>query len=43
MTAGDAHDLRRHGAPTWTLVASGLTALAAGLYLWHRAGAKMPS
>jgi hypothetical protein len=38
MTAGDGHDLLRHGAPGWTLVLFGATAFAAGLYLWHRAG-----
>jgi hypothetical protein len=37
MTAGDGHDLLRHGAPAWTLVAFGVAALAAGLLLWHRA------
>lgn len=38
MTAGDGHDLVRHGAPGWTLVLFGTIALCAGLYLWHRAG-----
>jgi hypothetical protein len=42
MTAGDAHDLLRHGAPAWTLVTSGLAALTAGLYLWHRATRPAP-
>jgi hypothetical protein len=37
MTAGDAHDLLRHGAPTWTLIAFGILAFTAGLYLWHLA------
>jgi len=36
MTAGDPHDLLRHGAPTWTLITSGALAFAAGLHLWHR-------
>jgi len=38
MTAGDAHDLHRHGAPIWTLPAAGLPLLLSGLHLWHRAG-----
>ena len=38
MTAGDGHDLLRHGAPSWTLILFGVTAFSAGLYLWHRAG-----
>jgi hypothetical protein len=37
MTAGDPHDLLRHGAPTWTLIAFGIVAFTAGLYLWHLA------
>jgi hypothetical protein len=40
MTAGDGHDLLRHGAPRWTLLLFGGTALSAGLYLWHRAGVR---
>src|SRR4051812_15063274 len=43
MTAGDAHDLRRHAATTWTLVAAGLTALCTGLFLWHRASRPHPA
>ena len=42
MTAGDAHDLRRHGAPTGSLILAGLTALLAGLYLWHLATRRLP-
>jgi hypothetical protein len=38
MTAGDGHDLLRHGAPRWTLLVFGATAFSAGLYFWHRAG-----
>jgi hypothetical protein len=34
---GDAGDLLRHGAPRWQLVAFGVAAAAAGLWLWHRA------
>jgi hypothetical protein len=37
MTAGDGHDLLRHGAPTWSLIAFGILALGGGLYLWHLA------
>jgi hypothetical protein len=34
MTAGDGHDLLRHGAPAWSLVAFGAVAFAAGVKLW---------
>jgi hypothetical protein len=37
MTAGDGHDLIRHGAPRWTLMLFGAIATAGGLYLWHLA------
>jgi len=37
--AGDAADLRRYGTPVWVLVAFGVFATGAGLYLWHRLGA----
>jgi hypothetical protein len=33
---GDAGDLLRYGAPRWTLMAFGATALVAGLWIWHR-------
>lgn len=36
--AGDAGDLLDHGTPAAALVAFGLTATGAGLYLWHRLG-----
>jgi hypothetical protein len=38
MTAGDGHDLLRHGAPLWSLILFGGITFTAGLYLWHRAG-----
>jgi hypothetical protein len=37
MTAGDGHDLLRHGARAWMLIAFGATAFAGGIFLWHRA------
>lgn len=37
MTAGDGHDLLRHGAPTATLILFGVASVPAGLYLWHLA------
>lgn len=37
MTAGDGHDLLRHGAPVWSLIASGVATISLGLLLWHRA------
>jgi hypothetical protein len=37
---GDAGDLLRRGTPVWVLVAFGLIASAAGLYLWHRIGTR---
>jgi hypothetical protein len=43
MTAGDGHDLLRHGAPGWSLILFGAVALTAGLWLWHRAGATSAS
>jgi hypothetical protein len=42
MTAGDGHDLLRHGAPGWSLVVFGAAAVSAGLYLWHLAGRGSP-
>ena len=36
--AGDAGALLRHGASPWVMAVGGLTAAAAGLYLWHRLG-----
>jgi hypothetical protein len=36
MTAGDGHDLLRHGAPAWSLFMCGAIAFAGGMYLWHR-------
>lgn len=41
--AGDAGDLLDYGTPAWVLVAIGVTATGAGLYLWHRLGAAGPS
>jgi hypothetical protein len=38
MTAGDGHDLLRHGAPTATLILFGVAAVTTGLFLWHLAG-----
>ena len=38
LTDGDAADLVRLGAPTWTLIASGVAAVAFGLLLWHGLG-----
>src|SRR4051794_16539235 len=35
---GDAGDLMRHGTPAWVLVAYGVVATGAGLFLWHRLG-----
>lgn len=35
---GDAGDLLRFGAPSWSLVAFGLAAVSAGLALWHGLG-----
>jgi hypothetical protein len=34
---GDAGDLLRHGSPQWLLVAFGVSAIAAGLLIWHLA------
>jgi hypothetical protein len=34
---GDAGDLLRHGSPQWLLVAFGVAAISAGLFIWHRA------
>jgi len=34
---GDAGDLLRHGSPQWLLVAFGVSAIAAGLLVWHLA------
>lgn len=36
--AGDAGDLRHHGTPAWVMLAFGITAIAAGLFLWHLLG-----
>ncbi|MGH7140718.1 MAG: M50 family metallopeptidase [Pirellulales bacterium] len=36
--ADDAHELLRHGAAAWQLVAFGVLTVAAGLTLWHRLG-----
>lgn len=36
--ADDAHELLRHGAARWQLVAFGVTAAAAGLRMWHGLG-----
>lgn len=35
---GDAGDLVRHGAPTWTLWLFGVATTPFGLWLWHRQG-----
>lgn len=40
MTAGDGHDLIRHGASAGLLYVVGSFAVAVGLYLWHRAPPK---
>lgn len=37
---GDTGDLMRHGTPAWVLAIVGLTLTGAGLYLWHRLGAR---
>jgi hypothetical protein len=42
MTAGDGRDLLRHGAPAASLVAFGVVAVSAGLYLGHRASQPAP-
>ena len=34
---GDAGDLLRHGSPQWLLVAFGVAAISAGLFIWHLA------
>jgi hypothetical protein len=34
---GDAGDLLRHGASLWQLIAFGVAAISAGLFVWHRA------
>ena len=34
---GDAGDLLRHGSPPWLLPAFGVSAIAAGLLIWHLA------
>lgn len=36
--ADDAHELLRHGAAAWQLVAFGVLTAAAGLAVWHRLG-----
>ena len=36
--AGDAADLRKHGAPLWSLLMVGGGMVAAGLWLWHDLG-----
>jgi hypothetical protein len=36
---GDAGTLLRHGASAWVMATTGLLAMAAGLFLWHRLGA----
>lgn len=41
--AGDAGDLMRHGVPRWTLVATGIPGVVAGLFLWHRLGLPKPA
>ncbi len=38
ISAGDAGDLMRYGAPQWQLIAVGTCAATVGLYLWHRLG-----
>jgi len=40
MGVGDAGDLLWHGTPAWVLVAFGVVAVSAGLYLWHLLGVK---
>jgi hypothetical protein len=35
---GDAGVMLRHGSPAWSLVAFGVVAVPAGLWLWHRQG-----
>lgn len=36
--ADDAHELLRHGAASWQLLAFGVPAMAGGLALWHSLG-----
>ena len=36
--AGDAGDLRAHGTPVWVMIAFGVSAVGAGLFLWHLLG-----
>lgn len=36
--AGDAGDLLAYGTPVWVMIAFGIVAAAAGLYLWHLLG-----
>lgn len=40
IEAGDTGDLLRHGAPLWTLIASGILGIIGGLWLWHVLGLK---
>lgn len=35
---GDAGDMLRHGSPRWLLIAFGVAAASAGLWLWHSLG-----
>ena len=41
--AGDAGDLMRHGAPHWSLVATGMLGAVVGLFLWHLLGCQHPA
>lgn len=35
---GDCGEMLQHGSPLWSLILFGVTAIAAGLLLWHRIG-----